>query len=242
MANEHGRYDELALDHVLGGLSGRDASVFRSHLASCEDCRSRVAELRGIADELGAVERDERSRSRIRTEVARRDEDPGPAHDASPTRKLTVGHVAALTVVVLLLAAGVAFWNLHLRTVVGAYESVVDAQSDALSDLASGVLVEADLADGVAGRMALNDDQLAFALTGIDIDDRDVIAVWVTRGTGETELAAVAPGELLRGGTYGGVVDVGDATRVQVTREDGEPGDQPSGDEIARSRLRAQAT
>jgi anti-sigma factor RsiW len=86
MGNGHERYDGLALDHVLGGLSGRAASEFRSHLASCGACRSRVDELRGIAAELGEIERDERSRARLQTEVARRD-DAGQ-YDGEPTRRL----------------------------------------------------------------------------------------------------------------------------------------------------------
>lgn len=231
----HERYDGLALDHVLGGLSGRAASEFRSHLATCGDCRSRVAELRGIAAELGEIERDERSRARLQTEVARRD---GSEHEpAEPTRRLTVGHVTAAAVVVLLLAVGVAFWNLHLRTVVGAYESVVTSQSDALRDLASGVPLEADLAEGLAGRLVATDERLAFTLAGLDTSTDDVVAVWATDEDGDTGLATAAPAELLEGGTYAGVIDRDGVVAVTITREAGSPGIAPVGPELARSDL-----
>lgn len=231
----HERYDGLALDHVLGGLSGRDASEFRSHLAACGECRSRVAELRGIAAELGEIERDERSRARLQTEVARRDESEHAP--AAPTRRLTIGHVTVATVIVLLLAAGVAFWNLHLRTVVGAYESVVTSQSDALRELASGVLLEVDLAEGVAGRLAAADEQLAFTLAGLDTASDDVVAVWVTDEDGDIGLVTAAPADLLEGGTYAGVIDRDGVVAVTITREAGQPGASPAGRELARSDL-----
>jgi hypothetical protein len=159
---------------------------------------SRVAELRGIAAELGEIERDERSRARLQTEVARRDE--SEHLPSRPTRRLTIGHVTIATVLVLLLAAGVAFWNLHLRTVVGAYESVVTSQSDALRDLASGVLLDADLAEGVSGRLVAADEQLAFTLAGLDTVADDVVAVWATDEDGDVELLAAAPADLLETG------------------------------------------
>lgn len=233
----HERYDGLALDHVLGGLSGRAASEFRSHLSSCGDCRSRVAELRGIAAELGEIERDERSRARLQTEVARRD---GSEHEpVEPTRRLTVGHVTLAAILVLLLAAGVAFWNLHLRTTIGAYESVVSSQSEALRGLAAGVLVDAELAEGVSGRFVATDEQLAFSLAGLDVVADDVAAVWVTDGEGEVELVTAAPAELLDSGTYAGVIDLDGVVGVVITLEAGQPGRSPAGTEQARSDLDA---
>ena len=231
----HERYDGLALDHVLGGLSGRAASEFRSHLATCRDCRSRVAELRGIAAELGEIERDERSRARLQTEVARRDE--SDHQPAEPTRRLTLGHVTIATVVVLLLAAGVAFWNLHLRTVLGAYESVVTSQSDALDDLASGVLLDADLAEGVSGRLVASDERLAFTLAGLDITGDEVVAVWAADEHGDVGLVAFVPADVLDGGTYAGVIDLEGVTEVTITREFGQPGSSPAGEELVRSDL-----
>lgn len=231
----HRRFDGLALDHVLGGLSGRKASDFRTHLATCADCRSRVAELRGIAAELGEVERDERSREQLRTEVVRRDEaEHGPV---APTRRLTIGHVTAVTIVVLLLAAGVAFWNLHLRTQVDAYASVVSSQSDALRDLATGVEVDAQLRNGVSGRFVATDDRVAFALAGLQLRPREMAAVWVTDGDGEVALTQAVPGELLTEGGYAGVVDRDEVVTVTITREDGQPGAAPAGRELASTDL-----
>jgi len=233
----HERYDGLALDHVLGGLSGRAASEFRSHLATCRDCRSRVAELRGIAAELGEIERDERSRGRLQTEVSRRDE--SDRQPAVPTRRLTIGHVTLATVLVLLLAAGVAFWNLHLRTTIGAYETVVSSQSEALRELATGVLVEADLAEGVTGRLVVTDERLAFTLANLDVASDEVAAVWVTDDAGAVEVVAAAPSQLLDGGTYAGVVDLDGVAAVTITLEAGQPGTAPAGREQVHSDLDA---
>lgn len=233
----HERFDGLALDHVLGGLSGRRATDFRTHLATCTDCRSRVAELRGIAAELGEIERDERSRARLRTEVARREE-PDPA-EVTPTHRLTIGHVTAVAVAVLLVAVGVAFWNLHLRTQVDAYASVVSSQSDALRDLATGIEVQAQFREGVSGRFVATDQRVAFALSGLELRPREIAAVWTTDDDGEVELAEAVPDGLLLQGTYAGVVERGGVTAIIITREDGRPVASPSGRELARTDLRA---
>lgn len=233
----HERFDGLALDHVLGGLSGRQATDFRSHLATCTDCRSRVAELRGIAAELGEIERDERSRARLRTEVARRDEaDPA---EVTPTRHLTIGHVTAVTIAVLLLAVGVAFWNLHLRTQVDAYASVVSSHSDALRDLATGLEVEARFREGASGRFVATDGRVAFALAGLELRPREMAAVWTIDDDGEVELTEAVPGVLLSQGTYAGVVDREGVAAITITREDGQPGASPDGRELAQTDLRA---
>jgi anti-sigma factor RsiW len=74
MADEHRRFEHLAVGHVLGGLDPVDAAEFRVHLTGCRDCRRRVAELRAIATDMAAAEREERAASRLQTEVARRTE------------------------------------------------------------------------------------------------------------------------------------------------------------------------
>lgn len=231
----HERFDGLALDHVLGELSGRRASAFRSHLGTCGDCRSRVAELRGIAADLGEIERDERSRARLRTEVARRDDLEHA--QATPTRRLTIGHVTLAAIVVLLLAAGIAFWNLHLRTQVDAYASVVSSQSDALRDLATGVEVDVRLRDGVSGRFVATDDRVAFSLAGLQLRPREMAAVWVTDDDGEVALSQAIPGDLLTRGGYAGVVDRAEVATITITREDGQPGAAPAGRELASTDL-----
>ena len=65
--SEHRRYEEMAVAHVLGGLTPAQGRTFRSHLLECADCRARVGELRAIAHELAGVERDEeRERAALR--------------------------------------------------------------------------------------------------------------------------------------------------------------------------------
>lgn len=235
--SDHDRFDELAVGHVLGGLSGPDAHTFRSHLATCGDCRQRVAELRGIAAELTEVERDERSRAQLQTEVARRDE----VERDAPTRprRFTVGHATAVVVALLVVMAGVAFWNLHLRTVIQAYESMTTSQSEALRELADGVELDARFEQGVRGRLVSNGQQVAFTLSGLEVAETDVVTVWLTDADGLTSQRARAPGALLTGGTYAAVVETTGATRLQVTVESATPIAEPDGPVLVDSALQA---
>jgi hypothetical protein len=112
-AERHRYYEELAVSHVLGGLSESDGRVFRSHLLDCQQCRARVGELRRIANDLADVERDER---RVRAAKAietkrREDEDEDEADEPLPPTRgsrimLLVGLVALI---------GLLSWNILLR-------------------------------------------------------------------------------------------------------------------------------
>ncbi len=113
-ADRHRYYEELAVTHVLGGLSESDGRVFRSHLLDCPQCRARVGELRRIANDLADVERDERRmRAAKAIETKRRDDDDEevePEETPSPSR---ASRVALLVGLVLLV--GLASWNFLLR-------------------------------------------------------------------------------------------------------------------------------
>jgi len=235
MEADHDRFDELAVGHVLGGLSKAAEEEFRLHLLGCADCRTRVAELRDIAADLAAAEEDERSRVQVRTEVERRHE--LPAAEASPTRRLRVGHVLLAGLVVLILAVIVLFWNLHLRTVVQAYDQAMVAQADALSELASGTSVPVELEEGVTGIVIDDGDRVAFTLTGVDVQDGEVVVAWALDATGDATPVTRAPAALVREGNLAGVFDRADIVELVVTvQEDGNE-EGPTGRTLARSAL-----
>lgn len=112
-ADRHRYYEELAVSHVLGGLSESDGRVFRSHLMDCPDCRARVGELRRIATDLADVERDERRvRAAKAIETKRREDDEEvEADEAVPT---TRGSRLVLLLGLAVLV-GLTAWNFLLR-------------------------------------------------------------------------------------------------------------------------------
>ncbi len=235
MAADHDRYDQLALGHVLGGLSGTDEHAFRTHLRGCRDCRSRVAELRDIAADLVQAEADERARVPLRTDLDAPED--GEAEEVTPTRSLRVGHVLIAGLVVLVLAVGVLFWNLHLRTLVGAYDQAMTAQAGALSELAAGESIPVDLAEGVAGRVIVGPERVAFTLTGVEVADGEVAVAWLVDVEGGARKVLRAPAAVVREGNLAGTAERQGAVELLVTLEDVPLGEAPSGPDLARSPL-----
>lgn len=181
MSDAHQRYEEMAVGHVLGGLDPVDAAEFRSHLVGCRHCRMRVAELRGIASELAAAEREERVAARVKTEVARREEQ----EDEGPERSWTAqGRTVVIALAVGALAVvGLLAWNFHLRDVNRTLlETTVDRER-VLSMLSSGELIEAELHGGVDGLVAVEGDEVALDLAGMPaIGPERWLAVWLVDG------------------------------------------------------------
>jgi Putative zinc-finger len=109
----HRQFEDMAVSHVLGGLSADDGRLFRSHLLDCPSCRARVGELRAIAHDLADVERDER-RAAGRRQVETKPVDTGvetdEEPDGTPSRRW---FFAAVTGLVALL--GLLTWNFVLR-------------------------------------------------------------------------------------------------------------------------------
>jgi anti-sigma factor RsiW len=244
MTDEHERYEALAVGHVLGGLDAADAAAFRSHLLGCRDCRSRVAELRDIAADLAAAERDERARSRVRTEVARRvdrDEDDGSGgeegeRDPSPPR-IGIRHVTVAAIVVVVLAAAMAFWNLHLRTTTATYAAVADQRGETLRELATGVPVDVELGEDLSGMVAVDGDQVAFTLTGLaELRPGERLVAWLTGGEDGDVPALLV--QTIEGDTVAATVSVEGATELVLTRERGDPGEGPIGEELLRAPIR----
>lgn len=172
MADEHLRYERLAVGHVVGGLDEVDAARFRTHLLSCRVCRTRVAELRGIASDLVATEREERAaRARVgQTEVAERVEEEAPprAPDVTPTsswpwRVIVVGLVP-------LLLLGVLAWAVWMRAEVHVRDAALAASTSALRVAAEGVplaLTVEDATSALTGTASSTTDHVALAVSGL---------------------------------------------------------------------------
>jgi anti-sigma-K factor RskA len=237
MTGEHERYEQLAVGHVLGGLEAAEAADFRTHLLGCRDCRLRVAELRDIAADLVAAERDERAQAQVRTEVPRRVDDDEAAPDL-PGSRIGVRHVTIATVLVVVFAAAMGFWNLHLRTVSSTYAQVAEYRGDTLRELASGVPVSAEFADGVQGLVVVDGEQVAFALDGVTaLQDDERLVVWLT-GTEEGAVPALRIHAFQLGaGVLAGHIGSRDADEIVITRQRGAPTAAPDGEVVARADL-----
>lgn len=238
MADPHGRFEQLAVGHVLGGLGSSDAADFRSHLLGCEPCRTRVAELRAIAEDLEAAELDERQRSRVQTVAPRRAE--ATTQGAEAPGGITIRHVTVAVIAVLLLAGAMAFWNLHLRTTVAFQSSVVEGQEDVLRVLATGVAIPTTMADGLRGQVARDDDQVAVSLSGVDdVEPGQSIVGWLLDAEGRptADSALLARSGPLDDGLLIGALTVGEAVEILVTREAGELGAAPQGEMLVQADL-----
>jgi anti-sigma factor RsiW len=231
MGEAHTRFEELAVGHVLGGLSPRQAAEFRRHLIECDGCRSRVAELHGIADELAAAEREELSRAASATPV---DPDDGEVRPA-PGGRIGVPQVTAAVLMVLALAVGMAFWNLHLRTTVTTLRGVAEAQGDALTRLASGATLEPTLAPGVSGTVVTDGEIVTLTLAGLEpLADEERLVAWFSGGQdpARTPPRVVAGPGALPDGSVSTSLEVRDATQLRVTREVGTSQRLPQGPQV----------
>lgn len=177
----HHRYEEMAVGHVLGGLDPVDAAEFRSHLVGCRHCRLRVAELRGIASELAAAEREERMAARVKTETARREEQEEDAEDRA--WRMSGRSITVVLVLGGLLTLGLLAWNFHLRDVNRTLLATAVDREQVLSMLSSGDLVPAEMHDGVSGLIAIEADEVALDLSGLPSIGTDRwLAVWFVDG------------------------------------------------------------
>jgi hypothetical protein len=112
-ADQHRRYEEMAVAHVLGGLDESEGRDFRAHLLECPMCRARVGELRALAHDLADVERDERRvRAARATETKRRDHDQIDLGEGEPPRLMRPRILTVLGVAAILALLA---WNVTLR-------------------------------------------------------------------------------------------------------------------------------
>jgi hypothetical protein len=146
--------------------------------------------------------------------------------------------VTVATVVVLLLAAAMGFWNLHLRTTSSTYAQVAEYRGDTLRELASGVPITAELADGIQGLVVVDGQEVAFTLDGLPrLASDERVIVWLT-GTDEGTVAAQRVHALqLTAGVLAGHLEDRGATELVITRERGAPTAEPSGQVLVRADL-----
>lgn len=232
-AENHERFEELALGHVLGGLPSDDAAVFRAHLVDCRDCRLRVAELRDIAADLAATEREEKRLAAVATQVADREDDGDDDAAVGPPRWLRSRWVPVAAVVAIISVLGILFWNYHLRRVTTQYATVVERQEDVLGILATGEPLSVEAARGVGALAAREGASVAVSIS--ELPDEVVegyIVIWL-----------LDDGEVT-GDTVGGrssdpasfVIEVDGADELVVTghRAGTAPPEEPGDDPLAR--------
>jgi anti-sigma factor RsiW len=237
MRAEHERFEAMAVGHVLGGLEPAAASHFREHLVGCRSCRARVAELRDLAADLAAVERDERTRATVSAEQPEQVEPDAtfePAGRGLATRNLAL--LAALVAVALGLFG---FWNLHLRAVAANAQAIAQRQEEALAVLATGVAPATEVADGLHAVAATDGDHLGFSLAGIpELAADEVLVGWLTDGALPAPRAAllVRPEQVTDGLVAAGV-ELEGAGRFVLSKEIGPPGEAPGGTPLLTVRL-----
>ncbi len=229
MRAEHERFEALAVGHVLGGLEPAAADHFREHLLGCRSCRARVAELRGLAADLAAVERDERHRATARAEEPEEIEPDAtfePAGARVGTRNLAL--LAALVAVALGLFG---FWNLHLRAIAANAQAVAQQQEEALAVLATGVAPATEVADGLQATTATDGDHLGFSVADLPpLGANEVLVGWLTDGALSAPRAVLlVRDDQLPGGLVAARIEVDGAGRFVLSRETGPPGDEPGG-------------
>jgi hypothetical protein len=229
MRAEHERFEAMAVGHVLGGLEPDAASDFRDHLLGCRSCRARVAELRELAADLAAVERDERTRASTRAdapdEVAT-DATVEPIAPALRTRNLAL--LAALVAVALGLFG---FWNLHLRASAANAQAVAQRQEEALAVLATGVTPATEVADELQAATATDGDHLGFSLAGIpSLGAGEVLVGWLSGGDQDSPRPVLLiEDDQVVNGLVAARIELDGAERFVLARETRPPGDEPGG-------------
>lgn len=189
MGAGHERYEELAVGHVLGGLDPVDAADFRSHLVTCRDCRLRVAELRDLASDLAAAEREERTAAQVKTEVVRRDAPPEP--EKTSAWNLTPRFLVIAGALVLAVFIALAFWNAHLRESRRQLLAASERREVTLATLAEADPVAAKFAPGVSGMVAADRNRVALTVGGVPtVPAEEVVAVWLRSDAAPADVAA----------------------------------------------------
>lgn len=232
MAAEHERFESFAIGHVLGGLDPVDGAEFRAHLVGCRTCRAQVAELRELAADLAAAEREARAAAALKTEVARREEPEEATGWSIPTRVVT-----ALAILGTLVIVGLGFWNFHLRDQRGALLDASERSAATLELLASGRTVPATYAAGTEGVVAADDERFAMTLAGVPTPSTSqAVIVWLEFRSGE-HLAV----EVVTDPARDGLLALQDrhlgAAAVLVTLQDRAGGGGPAGRELVRAEL-----
>lgn len=169
-AERHRYYEELAVTHVMGGVSESDGAVLRAHLLECAECRARVGELRRIAHDLADVERDERRvRAAKAVETKRREtEDEDPELDEPPANPRVSRLVFLLG---LLFVVGLAGWNFMLRSSLEIQQANIEQAEAATQLLVDGRSAEVTLPSGElspTSQVRYDEDRFVVVLDGAE--------------------------------------------------------------------------
>lgn len=232
---DHLEFEQLAVQHVLGGLDRDASSRFRDHLGDCASCRQRVVELRGIAADLESAAREERALARTKLETVRREPDPEP-----PRRTATPEAVRnAIALLALVGVAVLAFWNVHLQSVRAVLEASLAERGAALDTIVAGELVEPEVrVTGMRAVVAVDGTDVAVNASGVPqvLEDRRVV-LWSVDEAGDHRLVAfVGPGGSPDGRVVMHVEDV-DGIAIVLSLEDLPVGDEPTGTVVLRATL-----
>jgi hypothetical protein len=200
-SDEHREFEDMAVAHVVGGLSADQGRTFRSHLLECPSCRARVGELRAIAHDLADVERDERRlRTAKRTETkAAEEESEAPASTVPRlSGRATLVMAAGLTILMALSA-----WNFVLRGRLQQSEQTVNLLRESVGVLQDGEpwQVVHESAAGVEGRVSTVEDDMVIAVDGL------VESTYAVYAIGPNNTAHSALVEATNGMLYEYVVD-----------------------------------
>lgn len=225
---EHERYERLVVGHVLGDLDAPDAGRFSEHLMACAHCRSRVAELRRIETELSEIERDA-----VLDLSGDLDDDldavaPGPIAG----NRIGVRHVTIAAIVVVLLAAVMGFWNLHLRTNLSVMATAAEQRGEVLDGFATSQLVDTTTSADVAALVAHDTETLAVTVVpSTSMPEGEYFVLWLTEADG-TVLEAHLLAQALDDETFSLRVDDPGADALTISRESGVPALQEPSDAV----------
>jgi hypothetical protein len=238
MRAEHERFEAMAVGHVLGGLDPAAANNFREHLLGCRSCRARVVELRDLAADLAAVERDERMRASVHAEEP---EEVAPDASFDPAgARVATRNLALLAVLVAVVLGILGFWNLHLRAVAANAQAVAQRQEAALALLATGVAPATEVGDGLQATTATDGEHLAFSVAGIRLAAGEELVGWLTDGALPAPRRVLrVPDDQLTDGSAAGWVKIAGAGRFVLVKESGPPADEPGETPLLTVRLGA---
>lgn len=232
MSGDHERFESFAIGHVLGGLDPVDGAEFRAHLVGCRTCRAQVAELRELAADLAAADREARAAAALKTEVVRREDPEEESGREVPTRLLT-----GLALVATVVLVGLGFWNFSLRDQRGELIDVAERSAATLQLLAEGRTVPTTLAPGTRGVLTVDDERFAMTLSGVPTpSSSQAVIVWLEFRSGE-HLAVDVVTDPAREGLLALQDRHLGAAAVIVTLQDRGGAGGPDGRELVRAEL-----
>jgi hypothetical protein len=170
-SDEHREFEDMAVAHVVGGLTVDQGRMFRSHLLECTACRARVGELRAIAHDLADVERDERRiRTAKRTETKAHEDEPDASTSTTPRLS---GRATLLVAASLALLIALSVWNYALRGRLQQTEQELSRLRESVQVLQDGQewetvqTYESSTVDGVDGQVRTLDNTMVIMVDGL---------------------------------------------------------------------------